>query len=91
VVSLRYGAFPAWLGWLSAVVAGAQAFLCLSTAFESGPFASDSLLSFVLYPFFLIWLVPATVIMVRRVGRPRMTMSDPLPGRVEVGSQPTTS
>jgi hypothetical protein len=91
VVSLRYHAFPAWLGWLSAVVAGAQALLWLSTAVQSGPLASDSLLSFVLYPFFLIWLVPATVIMIRRAGRPPMTIPDTVQGQVEVDRQPTTS
>ena len=46
---------------------------------------------FVLYPFFLVWLVPATVIIVRSVGQTRMTMPDPVQGHVEVGSQPTTS
>jgi hypothetical protein len=49
------------------------------------------LLSFVLYPFFLIWLVPATVIMIRRAGRPPMTIPDTVQGQVEVDRQPTTS
>ncbi len=89
VVSLRYHAFPAWLGWLSAVAAGAQTLLWLSTAVQGGPLASDSLLSFMLYPFFLIWLVPATVIMIRSLGRARMTIPDKTQGSAELGRQRT--
>jgi hypothetical protein len=66
VVSLRHHAFPRWLGWLAVVAAAAHAVLWLSTAAASGPLASDSALSFVLYPFVLVWLVPATVVMMRR-------------------------
>jgi hypothetical protein len=89
VVSLRYHAFPAWLGWLSVVAAGAQTLLWLSTAVQGGPLASDSLLSFMLYPFFLIWLVPATVIMIRSLGRPRVPIPDKTQGPVELGRQRT--
>jgi hypothetical protein len=91
VVSLRYHAFPAWLGWLGVLVAAAQTLLWLSTAVQSGPLASDSWLSFVLYPVFLIWLVPATVIM---VGRPRnrpTTIPDTSKGLVGAGRPPTSS
>jgi hypothetical protein len=70
VVSLRHHAFPVWLGWLSVVAAGAQTVLWVATVVQSGPLASDGWLSFLLYPFFVIWLVPATAIMVRRAGRP---------------------
>jgi hypothetical protein len=66
VVSLRHHAFPAWLGLLAVVAAAAHTLLWLSTATDSGPLAAGSALSFVLYPFFLVWLVPATVVMVRR-------------------------
>jgi hypothetical protein len=71
VVSLRHHAFPVWLGWLSVAAAGAQALLWMATVVQSGPLASDGWLSFALYPFFLVWLVPATVIMIRRAGLSR--------------------
>jgi hypothetical protein len=70
VVSLRYRAFPLWLGWFAVVAAGAQALLWFATVIQSGPLASDGWLSFALYPFFLIWLIPATVIMMKRAGEP---------------------
>lgn len=76
VVSLRYGAFPLWLGWLAVVAAGAQALLWLATVIQDGPLASDGWLSFALYPFFLIWLVPATVLMIRRSGEPVTSSKD---------------
>jgi len=76
IVSLRHRAFPTWLGWIAVLAAGAQALLWSSTVVDSGPLASDSWLSFALYPFFLIWLIPATAIMVRRAGHPRAGVPD---------------
>jgi hypothetical protein len=70
VVSLRHHAFPTWLGLLAIAAAGAQALLWAATVVSSGPLAPSGWLIFVLYPFFLLWLVPATVIMMRRAGRP---------------------
>jgi hypothetical protein len=68
VVSLRYRAFPAWLGWLAAVAAGSQFLLWLGPVTSAGPLAPNGWLSYALYPVFLIWLLPATVIMIRRAG-----------------------
>jgi hypothetical protein len=65
VVSLRHHAFPSWLGWLAAVAAGAQAALWAATVVPSGPLAAGGWLNAALYPFFLVWLVPATAIMMR--------------------------
>jgi hypothetical protein len=76
VVSLRYRAFPLWLGWVAVAAAVAQALLWSATVIQSGPLASDGWLSFALYPFFLVWLVPATVIMVRRAGEPQVLTKD---------------
>jgi hypothetical protein len=70
VIALRHHAFPVWLGWFSIAAAGAQVLLWVATVVQSGPLASDGWLTFALYPFFLIWLAPATVVMVRRAGRP---------------------
>jgi hypothetical protein len=88
VVSLRHNAFPGWLGWIALVAAGAQILLWLSTAMQSGPLASDSWLSFLLYPFVLIWLVPATVIMARKAGQPRTTVPDTPQGLIEARRDP---
>ncbi|GIF02176.1 hypothetical protein [Paractinoplanes rishiriensis] len=66
VVSLRHRAFPPWLGWLAAVSAGAQTLLWMATVVESGPLAANGWLSLALYPFFVLWLLPATAIMVRQ-------------------------
>jgi hypothetical protein len=76
VVSLRHRAFPLWLGWVAVAAAGAQALLWSATVIQSGPLASDGWLSFAQCPFFLIWLVPATVIMTMRAGEPGTTRKD---------------
>jgi hypothetical protein len=68
VVSLRYRAFPAWLGWIAAATAGSQLLLWLGTVVSTGPLAPDGWLSYALYPVFLVWLIPATTIMIRRAG-----------------------
>lgn len=83
VVSLRYHAFPAWLAWLGLGAAVAQALLWLSTVLDSGPLAPNGWLSFVLYPFFLIWLVPTSVVMMRRAGA---SIPGQLPGRLPASS-----
>jgi hypothetical protein len=77
VVSLRYWAFPAWLGWLAAATAGSQLLLWLGTVVSTGPLAPDGWLSFALYPVFLVWLIPATIIMIRRVGSAPAAASQP--------------
>jgi hypothetical protein len=63
----------------------------LATVVESGPLASDGWLSFVLYPFFLIWLVPATVIMVRRTGSSHAIIQDTPQGLVDAGQRPAAT
>ncbi|WP_370962536.1 hypothetical protein [Amycolatopsis sp. cg9] len=68
-VTWRHHAFPAWLGWVAVVAAGAQILLWSSTVVGSGPLAADGWLSYALYPVFLVWLVPATVVMTGRSRR----------------------
>jgi len=70
VISLRYHAFAIWLAWLAFAAAGAQSVLWVSTVVDTGPLAVDGWLSFALYPFFLIWLLPATIVMIRGAGKP---------------------
>jgi hypothetical protein len=91
VVALRYHAFPGWLGWLTVVVAAAPTVLFLSTAIDSGPLATDGWLGFVLYPFVLVWLVPTTVVMVRRLGTRQSTITGMPPGLVDAGGQRVTT
>lgn len=93
MVSLRHRAFPGWLGWIAVVAAGAQLLLWLSTVVDSGPLASDGWLSFALYPFFLVWLLPATVIMVKRAGKPGTAIANTpqVQGLVEGHQQPAAA
>jgi hypothetical protein len=76
VVSLRHHAFPVWLAGLAVAAAAAQTLLWIATVVQTGPLASDGWLSFALYPFFLVWLVPATLIMMRRAGEPPVVVPD---------------
>lgn len=88
VVSLRLHAFPVWLGGIAGVAAIAHTVLFLATSIDSGPLAADGWLSFALYPFFLIWLVPTSVIMMRRAGGPQPI--DPQPAAdAELRSAPS--
>jgi hypothetical protein len=64
-LSLTSKVFPAWLASLSAAAAAAQLLLFLGTVVTNGPLAPTGWLSYVLYPMFLLWLVPATTLMVR--------------------------
>ena len=68
VVSLRYRAFPVWLGCVAAVAGLAQALLWLSSVIQTGPLAPDGWLSYALYPAFVIWLVPTVIVMIKRLG-----------------------
>jgi hypothetical protein len=87
VVSLRYRAFPARLGWLAAATAGSQVLLWLGTVVSTGPLAPNGWLSYALYPVFLVWLIPATIIMVRRAGR--LTGATPIPAsQPQLAGQP---
>ncbi len=65
-VSLRYRAFPRWLGWLAAAAAVAYALLSVSVAVDSGPLAPGGALSYALYPSLVLWQVPAAIIMIMR-------------------------
>ncbi|MFC4119815.1 hypothetical protein [Nonomuraea zeae] len=69
LVSLRHRAFPRWLGWLAAPAAAAYAVLSAGIAVTSGPLAPGGWLQFLLYPALVIWLVPATIVMIARSGR----------------------
>jgi len=69
VVSLRTGAFPAWLGWLSAGVAAANLFMSLGIVGDSGLLVPGGGLTYVLYALMPVWLVAVTTVMVVRLGK----------------------
>ena len=70
VVSLRHGAFPTWLGWIAAVAAVAALALPFAVVDPTGPLAPQGWLSYLLYLTPIVWLIPATTLMTRRIGRP---------------------
>ena len=69
-VSLRTGVFPAWLGWLSALVAAANLVMSLGIVVDSGPLVPGGALTYVLYALMPLWLVAVTTVMVVRLGKP---------------------
>jgi len=69
-VSLRSKALPVWLGWLSVAGAVAQLALWFGTVVQTGPLAPNGWLTYVLYPFFAVWLAPTSFVMMRRTGKP---------------------
>jgi hypothetical protein len=77
-VSLRTKVFPVWLGWLAVVAAAAAALLSFALVDPTGPLAPQGWASYLLYPASIVWLVPASIVMIRRIGR---RASSPRPGR----------
>jgi Domain of unknown function (DUF4386) len=70
LVSLRTGALPAWLGWLSVAAAAAQLAPSLGIVLDGGPLAFDGwLAAYLPYPLYVVWLACATAVMLRRIGR----------------------
>jgi hypothetical protein len=76
-VSLRTRAFPAWLGWLSAVAAATNLCMSLGIVVDSGPLVPGGALTYVLYLLTAVWLVAATTVMFVRLGKPASAMAIP--------------
>jgi hypothetical protein len=77
-VSFRARAFPAWLGWLSLAASAAQLVPSFGLILDSGPLAPDGWLAgYLPYPLYVAWLASATVVMVRRIGKPPVTSAMP--------------
>jgi hypothetical protein len=77
VVSLRTGVFPAWLGWLSTLVAAANLVMSLGIVVDSGLLVPGGALTYVLYALMPLWLVAVTTVMVVRLGKPASTRANP--------------
>jgi len=71
MVSLKTHALPAWLGVLAAIASAAAFALCFAVAQASGPLAPQGWLTLVLYPSSVIFLLPAAIVMIRRIGKER--------------------
>ncbi|HWH68546.1 MAG TPA: hypothetical protein VNT26_04135 [Candidatus Sulfotelmatobacter sp.] len=65
-VSLATRAFPAWLGWLSVVTAGANLLMSFGIVFDTGLLVPGGALTYLLYALTPVWLVAVTTCMVRR-------------------------
>jgi hypothetical protein len=79
VVSLRHGAFPTWLGWIAALAAVAALVLPFAVVDPTGPLAPQGWLSYLLYLTPIVWLIPATTVMITRIGRPTPDQHRPRP------------
>jgi hypothetical protein len=77
VVSLRAGAFPAWLGWLSAFVAAANLVMSLGLIVDDGPLVPGAAPTYVLYALVAAWMAAVTTMMVARLGNPTHTPAIP--------------
>jgi len=73
VVSLRTGAFPKWLGWLSAAVAATNLFMSFGIAVDSGLLVPGGGATYVLYALMPVWLLSVTTVMFVRIGKPALT------------------
>lgn len=70
VLSLRAGALPAWLGWLSVIAAVGTLVLALSVIRPEGALAPQGWLIYVLYMLPAVWMVAMTTVTIIRLGRP---------------------
>lgn len=73
VVSLRHHAFPIWMGWFSAALAGAHVIMFMGIAAPSGPLVPGGALTYALYGLALLWLISVTTAMV--VVRPSLAVT----------------
>jgi hypothetical protein len=67
IVTMRWGALPQWLGWMS-VVAALGLFGALSAAIIAPSPPEWTFLPMLLY---LLWIVATSIVLIRRAGEPR--------------------
>jgi hypothetical protein len=68
VMSLRGNGLPVWLGWLSLLVAATHLIAFCGIATVGGPLAPGGLVTFLVYPLFVVWLAAMAVVLLRRAG-----------------------
>jgi hypothetical protein len=67
---IRSGYLPAWLGWLGFATALFNAFGLGNVFTDHGAFAADGVLGFLIgFLLFLIWVLAASILLVRRLGQ----------------------
>lgn len=66
LAALRTGAFPAWVGWLSAVAAAANLLMSFGIVAEDGPLVPGGPLTYALYLLMAFWPAAVTTVMVMR-------------------------
>jgi hypothetical protein len=69
VVTWRFKAFPAWLGWLSAAVAAVNILMSAGIVVDAGPLVPGGVLTYVLYFLSAVWQVAAPTLMIVRANR----------------------
>jgi len=74
-VSLRSRVLPAWIGWLSLVMAAAHLAMSAGIVVDTGPLVPGGALTYLLYLSMPIWLVAVTTAMVVRPRKPRSVAS----------------
>ena len=90
-VTLQTGALPAWLGWLAVVSAISNALTVGGVFTDSGPFSGDGIFSYVGFFGLLIWVLAASIILLRRAGAEPVAKASDTSSRSPDASSTTTS
>ena len=69
VVTWRFKAFPAWLGWLSAASAAVNLLMSAGIVVDGGPLVPGGALTYVLYLLTAVWQVAVPTLMIMRARR----------------------
>lgn len=70
LATFRTHAFPRWLAWVALVGAVAYLALSLQVVIDTGLFAPDSVVTFLPYPFHMLWLTGTSLVMLLRPATP---------------------
>jgi hypothetical protein len=91
-LTLRTKVLPAWLGWLAVVPAISNAFSVGAVFTDSGPFSGDGIFSYLGFFSFLVWILGASIVLVRSAGaRPAAEIGATGGGRAGATSTTTSS
>lgn len=70
MIAFRARAFPAWLGWPSAVAGAGYLMMSLGVVVDGGPLVPGAELTYVVLPIYVVWLIAITVVMIARLRAP---------------------